>query len=164
MAERAVEARRKADKLACDAWNKRMLAFKGQRSTRLRWVTRLMQGTSIWRSAVSVAIPTRPSRSISCVDRRRRRSTNWNATCGARAARRCVTIRTSAAIWLRFGARRFRRVIRHRRFGRVKIDRQVNDQYRYKGGFDMPVATNPHKRDFFVYQFAVDGYPFYVGI
>jgi len=28
-AERAREARREADKLACDAWNKRMLAFKG---------------------------------------------------------------------------------------------------------------------------------------
>ena len=28
-AERADEARREADKLACDAWTKRMLAFKG---------------------------------------------------------------------------------------------------------------------------------------
>ena len=28
-AERAAEARREADRLACDAWNKRMLAFKG---------------------------------------------------------------------------------------------------------------------------------------
>jgi hypothetical protein len=28
-AERAAEARRDADKLACDAWTKRMLAFKG---------------------------------------------------------------------------------------------------------------------------------------
>jgi hypothetical protein len=28
----------------------------------------------------------------------------------------------------------------------------------------MPVAANPHKRDFYVYQFKVDGYPFYVGI
>src|SRR5262245_16084624 len=28
----------------------------------------------------------------------------------------------------------------------------------------MPVSANPHKRDFFVYQFAVDSYPFYVGI
>jgi len=29
MAERAAEARREADKIACDAWTKRMLAFKG---------------------------------------------------------------------------------------------------------------------------------------
>ena len=28
-AERAAEARKEADKLACDAWTKRMLAFKG---------------------------------------------------------------------------------------------------------------------------------------
>jgi hypothetical protein len=28
-AERAAEARRQADQLACDAWNKRMLAYKG---------------------------------------------------------------------------------------------------------------------------------------
>ena len=28
-AERAAEARKEADRLACEAWNKRMLAFKG---------------------------------------------------------------------------------------------------------------------------------------
>jgi hypothetical protein len=28
----------------------------------------------------------------------------------------------------------------------------------------MPVLANPYRRDFFVYRFAVDGYPFYVGI
>src|SRR5712671_857130 len=28
-AERATEARKKADQLACEAWNKRMLAFRG---------------------------------------------------------------------------------------------------------------------------------------
>jgi hypothetical protein len=28
----------------------------------------------------------------------------------------------------------------------------------------MPVSANPRKRDFYVYQFKVDGYPFYVGI
>ena len=28
-AQRVTEARREADKLACDAWTKRMLAFKG---------------------------------------------------------------------------------------------------------------------------------------
>ncbi|MCP1834164.1 hypothetical protein J2R76_002501 [Bradyrhizobium sp. USDA 4532] len=28
----------------------------------------------------------------------------------------------------------------------------------------MPVAANPLKRDYFVYTFHVDGYPFYVGI
>jgi hypothetical protein len=28
----------------------------------------------------------------------------------------------------------------------------------------LPISANPQKRDFFVYQFKVDGYPFYVGI
>lgn len=28
-AERAKEARKEADRLACDAWNKRMLGFRG---------------------------------------------------------------------------------------------------------------------------------------
>lgn len=28
----------------------------------------------------------------------------------------------------------------------------------------MPAATNPLDRDFYVYKFSVDGYPFYVGI
>jgi hypothetical protein len=28
----------------------------------------------------------------------------------------------------------------------------------------LPIPANPHKRDYFVYQFKVDGYPFYVGI
>jgi hypothetical protein len=28
----------------------------------------------------------------------------------------------------------------------------------------MPVSANPRRRDFYVYQFKVDGYPFYVGI
>ncbi len=28
----------------------------------------------------------------------------------------------------------------------------------------MPVSAHPRRRDFFVYEFRVDGYPFYVGI
>lgn len=32
-AERAAEARRQADKLACEAWTKRMLAFQGAGTT-----------------------------------------------------------------------------------------------------------------------------------
>jgi hypothetical protein len=39
-ADRAAEARKQADKLACDAWTKRMLAFKGSASRRPCSVTR----------------------------------------------------------------------------------------------------------------------------
>ena len=50
-AERAAEARRDADKLACDAWTKRMLAFKGPTQPSPPWVTRSTRATSILKSA-----------------------------------------------------------------------------------------------------------------
>jgi hypothetical protein len=37
--EKAAHARREADRLACEAWNKRMLAFKGPAQPSLHWVT-----------------------------------------------------------------------------------------------------------------------------
>jgi len=33
-----------------------------------------------------------------------------------------------------------------------------------RNGHRMPVAANPRRRDYYVYQFKVDSYPFYVGI
>jgi hypothetical protein len=39
-AERAIEARKEADRLACTAWNKRMLGFQGPAQRLPRWVTR----------------------------------------------------------------------------------------------------------------------------
>ena len=39
-AERAKEALKEADRLACEAWNKRISASGDQRSHRRRWVTR----------------------------------------------------------------------------------------------------------------------------
>jgi hypothetical protein len=38
-AERAAEARKQADKLACEAWNARMLGYKGPAQPRRRSVT-----------------------------------------------------------------------------------------------------------------------------
>jgi hypothetical protein len=46
-AERAAEAREKADCLACEAWNKRMLGFKDRRSLLRCWAMPSMPGTSI---------------------------------------------------------------------------------------------------------------------
>jgi hypothetical protein len=46
--ERATEARKEADKLACEPWNKRMLGFQGPaQPSRARWVTRSTRGTPI---------------------------------------------------------------------------------------------------------------------
>jgi len=39
-AERAVEAREQADRLTCEAWNRRMLAFKGVGNRRQRLAKR----------------------------------------------------------------------------------------------------------------------------
>jgi len=39
-AERATEARREADRLAVEAWNKRMLDFRGPAQPSPRWATR----------------------------------------------------------------------------------------------------------------------------
>jgi hypothetical protein len=59
--ERAAEARRKADRLACEAWNKRMMAFQGPAQPSQRWATRSMPATSTSKSNVSAATPTRRS-------------------------------------------------------------------------------------------------------
>ena len=48
-AERAAEARKAADRLACEAWNKRMLAFQGPASRRQRWATPSTQATDTWK-------------------------------------------------------------------------------------------------------------------
>src|SRR5215471_16050251 len=87
-AERAAEARREADKLACEAWTKRMLAFKGPAQPSPTLGDALNAGY-LYLEVRAVTL-TRPSRSTSCVGRRRPRSTNWNATCAARTARRCA--------------------------------------------------------------------------
>ena len=76
-AKRAAEARREADKLAYEAWTKRMLAFKGPAQPSLPSAMRSMPAIPTLRSTVSAATRIRPSRSTSCGGRRRRRSTSW---------------------------------------------------------------------------------------
>ena len=78
--------------------------------------------TSISKSNALAATRIKRSRWISCGGRRRRRSTNWNATCAARIARRSVAIPTSAAIWWRCGRLKFLLVIHRQRGGRASDD------------------------------------------
>ena len=61
-AERAKEARKEADKLTCEAWNYRMLGYKGPASPLRHWAMLLTRATEISRSGVSAAIPIRQSR------------------------------------------------------------------------------------------------------
>jgi hypothetical protein len=46
-AERATKARKEADRLAVEAWNKRMRVFRVRRSRLPRWATRSTPGTAI---------------------------------------------------------------------------------------------------------------------
>lgn len=124
-AERATEARKQADRLACEAWNKRMLAFNGPAQPSPTLGDALNGVTSIWKSGASAATPIKPSPSTLCGDRRRRRSTSLNATCAVASARKSGAIRTSEAIWWRCARPRSRRAIRRRTGGLGKDKKKV---------------------------------------
>lgn len=116
-AEQAAEARKKADRLAVEAWNARMLGFQGpaQPSPTLGdalnagygylEVRRLGCDTN---QPVALDIVRRPECSLFM---------SWSDTCDARTARRCAAIRTSAANCC--GRPRFRPAIRRRIGGRA---------------------------------------------
>jgi hypothetical protein len=55
IAERAKEARKEADRLACEAWNQRMLGYKGPAQPSRRSVTPSMRVTVISKSGASAA-------------------------------------------------------------------------------------------------------------
>jgi hypothetical protein len=78
-AERARQARKEADRLACAAWNQRMLGYTGpaQPSRLLRLA---MPATAILWFAASAATRTKRSPSTSYVVARRRRTAAWRIT------------------------------------------------------------------------------------
>jgi hypothetical protein len=98
-AERAKEARKQADRLACEAWNQRMLGYKGPAQPSPALGDALNAGYRISKSDVSAAIPTRPSPWISCDGRRARRSTSWSGTCGALRTTRISAIDPPSTWW-----------------------------------------------------------------
>ena len=102
--ERAVEARKQADKLACEAWTKRMLAFKGPAQPSPTLGDALNAGCAY----LEVRCLGRDTHQTVALDiarhLRRRRSTSWSATCVAKIVLKCTAIRASGAIWLRFNA------------------------------------------------------------
>jgi hypothetical protein len=73
-AERATQARKEADRLACEAWNKRMLGFQGPAQPSPALGDASMRAIAI--SKCGAATPTKPLPSTSCGDRRQRRSMN----------------------------------------------------------------------------------------
>jgi hypothetical protein len=75
-AERAIEARKEADRLACEAWNQRMLGYKGPAQPSPALATRSMRAIDISRFVALAVTHIRPWRWISCAGRRRPRSTS----------------------------------------------------------------------------------------
>src|SRR5580692_920857 len=101
-AERAKEARKKADRLACEAWNKRMLGLRGPAQPSPALGDALNAGY-LYLEVRSAATRTRPLRSMWFADRRRHRTMSLSGTCCARTVRRCVAMRTSDHTWLPCG-------------------------------------------------------------
>jgi hypothetical protein len=97
-AERAAEARKQADKLAVEAWNKRMLAFKGPAQPSPTLGDAISAGYRYLEVRCLGCDTHQTVASTSCGDRRQHRFTNSNATCGARTVRKCGAIRTNAVI------------------------------------------------------------------
>jgi hypothetical protein len=124
-AERAKQAHKEADRLACEAWNKRMLGFQGPAQPSPALGDALNAGYHFLEVNALAATRTRLSPSTSCADRRQRRSTNSNATCAAASAPKYGAIRTSAAIWSRCDRRRFQQTIRRRHGGRGSVDQPL---------------------------------------
>jgi hypothetical protein len=60
-AARAREARKEADKLACKAWNERMLGYKGPAQPSPAIGAPSMPDIFIWKSVASAVIRIRPS-------------------------------------------------------------------------------------------------------
>jgi hypothetical protein len=75
-AERAAAARKEADRLACEAWNMRMLGYRGPAQPSPTLGDALNAGYIYLEVRCLGATRTRPSRLISCADRSLRPSTS----------------------------------------------------------------------------------------
>src|SRR5712664_3035042 len=115
--ERAKEARKEADRLACDAWNKRMLGFRGP-----------AQPSPTLGDALNAGYLPLEVRCLGCdthqtvaLDVVRRPKTTpiheLEGTCAARIVRRCGVTRTSGPTWLPCGSGGFQRVTHRLRGG-----------------------------------------------
>jgi hypothetical protein len=118
-AEKAKLARQNADKLACEAWNMRMLGYKGPAQPSPTLGDALNAGYR-YLEVKCLGCDTHQTVALDIVRRpKTTRSMNWNATCAARTARRSGAMLTSGAIWSRCASARSRRAIRPRRGGRT---------------------------------------------
>ena len=118
-AERARRARKQADRLACIAWNNRMLGYQGPAQPSPTLGDALNAGFG-YLEVRCLGCDTHQTVALDIVRRPKHTPVHeLERYCAARTARRSGAIRTNAAIWLHCGKRRFRRAIHRRRGGRA---------------------------------------------
>ena len=126
-AERAAAARKEADKLACDAWNKRMLGFRGPAQPSPTLGDALNAGYGCL-EVRCLGCDTHQTVALDIV--RRPKTTPIHGLeryiCDARTAQSSAAIHTSGAIWSRSGRRKFLRRTRRRHGGRANGDLEDN--------------------------------------
>jgi hypothetical protein len=115
-AERATEARKEADRLAVEAWNKRILGFQGPAQPSPALGDAINAGFR-YLEVKCLGCNTHQTVALDIVRRLKARSMSWSDTCAARTARRFVAMPTSRAIWSRCDRTRFQPAIRPRRGG-----------------------------------------------
>src|ERR1700676_905493 len=118
-AERAKAARLDADRLACVAWNQRMLGFQGPAQPSPALGDALNAGY-LYLEVRCLGCDTHQTVALN-IGRRPKTApqpTNWSVTCDARTAHRSAATRTSVAILSRYAQPTFRPLIRLPRGGR----------------------------------------------
>jgi hypothetical protein len=123
-AERANEARKEADRLACEAWNQRMLGYKGPAQPSPALGDALNAGYS-YLEVRCLGCDTHQTVALDVVRRPKTTpSTNSSAICAARIAPRSAAIRTSAALW-RCDRRKFPPPIRRQHGGQESDENHI---------------------------------------
>jgi hypothetical protein len=124
-AERAEEARKEADRLACEAWNQRMLGYKGPVQPSPALGDALNAGY-LYLEVRCLGCDTHQTVALDVV--RRPKATPIHELERYMRCKDCSQVRdipTSVAILWRCGLRRFRRAIPRRRGGRGKDETDI---------------------------------------
>jgi hypothetical protein len=117
-AERATEARKEADRLTCEAWNKRMLALKGPAQPSPTALGDALNAGYGYLEVRCLGCDTHQTVALDIVRRPKVTPVHeLERYMRAASARRCGAIPTSAAIWWRCAPPRSRRAIRRRHGG-----------------------------------------------
>ena len=145
-AERATEARKEADRLAVEAWNKRMLGFQGPAQPSPTLGDALNAGFG-YLEVKCLGCNTHQTVALDIV--RRPKATPVHELERYMRCRDCSEVRaipTSAAIWSRCARPRFRPAIRPQRGGRGTIT--SNLEWQNDRTFDYRLTSRPEQEAF----------------